>query len=52
MLEKCWQRGEELGVQLKRWIRAENAYLVRWVEVFTQSVQLQATPLSVADGFS
>ncbi len=52
MLEKCWQRGEELGVQLKRWIRAENANLVRWVEVFTQSVQLHATPLSVADGFS
>jgi ATP-dependent DNA helicase DinG len=52
MLEKCWQRGEELNLQLSRWLKAENANLVRWVEVFTQSVQLHATPLSVADGFS
>lgn len=52
MLEKCWQRGEALMAQLESWIKASNANLVRWVEVFTQSVQLHATPLSVADGFS
>lgn len=52
MLEKCWQRGEALIAQLESWIKAGNANLVRWVEVFTQSVQLHATPLSVADGFS
>lgn len=52
MLEKCWQRGEALKQQLNAWIQAENTNLVRWVEVFTQSVQLHATPLSVADGFS
>ncbi len=52
MLEKCWQRGEALSGQLGNWIKAENTNLVRWVEVFTQSVQLHATPLSVADGFS
>jgi len=52
MLEKCWQRGEALKEQLNNWIKAGNANLVRWVEVFTQSVQLHATPLSVADGFS
>ncbi len=52
MLEKCWQRGLALSEQLNAWIKAENANLVRWVEVFTQSVQLHATPLSVADGFS
>jgi ATP-dependent DNA helicase DinG len=51
VLEKCWQRGEALLIQLRRWQRAENDNLVRWVEVFTQSVQLHATPLSVADGF-
>jgi ATP-dependent DNA helicase DinG len=51
MLEKCWQRGEALFIQLKRWHTAENSNLVRWVEVFTQSVQLHATPLSIADGF-
>jgi ATP-dependent DNA helicase DinG len=51
MLEKCWQRGEDLLMQLARWHKAENTNLVRWVEVFTQSVQLHATPLSVADEF-
>ena len=50
-LENCWQRGAALIVQLQRWLGAENANLVRWVEVFTQSVQLHATPLSVAEGF-
>ncbi len=57
MLEKCWQRGEELNAQLNSWFKAsdpnpESDNMVRWVEVFTQSVQLHATPLSVADGFS
>jgi len=50
-LENCWQRGVALMVQLQRWQTAENSNLVRWVEVFTQSVQLHATPLSVAEGF-
>ncbi len=50
-LENCWQRATALEVQLRRWHKAENENLVRWVEVFTQSVQLHATPLSVAEGF-
>ena len=50
-LENCYQRGLSLEIQLQRWQKAENANLVRWVEVFTQSVQLHATPLSVAEGF-
>ncbi|HSH73918.1 MAG TPA: ATP-dependent DNA helicase [Methylophilaceae bacterium] len=50
-LENCWQRSAGLMVQLQRWQAAENSNLVRWVEVFTQSVQLHATPLSVAEGF-
>ena len=50
-LENCWQRAMALEVQLQRWQKADNENLVRWVEVFTQSVQLHATPLSVAEGF-
>lgn len=50
-LENCWQRGVALMEKLQRWKTAENSNLVRWVEVFTQSVQLHATPLSVAEGF-
>lgn len=51
LLEKCWQRSMALSDLLSRWHAAENNNLVRWVEVFTQSVQLHATPLSVAEGF-
>jgi ATP-dependent DNA helicase DinG len=51
LLEKCWERSLVLQVLLQRWHMAENNNLVRWVEVFTQSVQLHATPLSVAEGF-
>lgn len=50
-IEQCWQRSLALAHQLRQWMLAENNNLVRWVEVFTQSVQLHATPLSVADGF-
>ncbi|MBF5040208.1 ATP-dependent DNA helicase [Methylophilus sp. 13] len=50
-LEKCWQRGEALLALLQAWLKGNHANLVRWVEVFSQSVQLHATPLSVADGF-
>ncbi|PKO25352.1 MAG: helicase, partial [Betaproteobacteria bacterium HGW-Betaproteobacteria-8] len=50
-LENCYERSLALIEQLQRWRAAENANLVRWVEVFTQSVQLHATPLSVAEGF-
>lgn len=50
-LENCYTRGLALLTQLQRWQAAENNDLVRWVEVFTQSVQLHATPLSVAEGF-
>lgn len=52
LLEKCWQRSLALYDVLSRWPLAENNNLVRWVEVFTHSVQLHATPLSVAEGFS
>lgn len=50
-LENCHERSLELMQRLQRWRAAENDNLVRWVEVFTQSVQLHATPLSVAEGF-
>ena len=51
LLEKCWQRSEAIYDLFRRWQTAENTNLVRWVEVFTHSVQLHATPLSVAEGF-
>ena len=50
-IENCWQRAMALQQKLQTWQCADHENLVRWVEVFTQSVQLHATPLSVAEGF-
>lgn len=51
-LENCWQRAMGLHLQLNKWLAGEDQNLVRWVEVYTQSVVLHATPLSVAEIFS
>lgn len=51
LLEKYWERSLALTDLFQRWQSADNLNLVRWVEVFTHSVQLHATPLSVAEGF-
>lgn len=52
IFEKYWERGVALQALLVNWMRGDNANLVRWVEVFSKSVQLHATPLSIAEGFS
>ena len=50
-LEKCWQRAGELLDHLRRWQQPEEAGYVYWGEAFTQSLQLNATPLDVAGIF-
>ena len=50
-LENCWQRALALQAQVASWQAGNNANLVRWVEVFSHSVQLHATPLSIAEIF-
>ncbi len=50
-LENCWQRGTQFAAQLKRWTDEENNGSVRWVEVFNRALQLNATPLSIAEIF-
>ncbi len=49
-LEKCWQRATELVQQLGQWQNPTPGY-VRWAEAFTHSLQLNATPLNVAEIF-
>ncbi|MDZ4201845.1 MAG: ATP-dependent DNA helicase [Gallionella sp.] len=57
-LESCWQRAQALAQQLKEWQgdtplkpgeKADDK--VRWLEVFHHSLQLNTTPLSIADIF-
>ncbi len=52
LLEQYWERGQGLQGLLISWMQIDNTNLVRWVEVFSKSVQLHATPLSIAEGFS
>jgi ATP-dependent DNA helicase DinG len=62
-LENCWQRAQALVQQLKHWQdeqpsppaplppAGEGSSFVRWLEVFHHSLQLNTTPLSIADIF-
>ena len=50
-LEKCWQRALELQQRLSHWQKIADDGYVRWAEAFSQSLQLNSTPLSVADIF-
>jgi ATP-dependent DNA helicase DinG len=50
-LENCWQRAQALSQQLKQWQDGDTPDMVRWLEVFHHSLQLNTTPLSIADIF-
>ena len=50
-LEKCWQRALELVQRLGQWQKLADDGYVRWAEAFTQSLQLNSTPLDVAEIF-
>ena len=50
-LQQCFERADALRGQLQGWRDDSDAELVRWVEVFHQSVQFNATPLSIAEIF-
>ncbi|MFZ5525012.1 MAG: ATP-dependent DNA helicase [Pseudomonadota bacterium] len=61
-LENCWQRAQALSQQLAKWSgvppppqpspsNGEGDEVVRWLEVFHHSLQLNTTPLSIAEIF-
>ena len=61
-LENCWQRAQALSQQLKQWqgiplspspspAGGEGDGFVRWLEIFHHSLQLNTTPLSIAEIF-
>lgn len=51
-LENCWQRAQALAQQLKHWQDGDVPETVRWLEIFHHSLQLNTTPLSIADIFA
>ncbi|SES74993.1 ATP-dependent DNA helicase DinG [Nitrosomonas marina] len=51
-LENCWRRANDHISLIKRWCDdAETAENVRWVEVYSRVMQLNSTPLSIAEIF-
>jgi ATP-dependent DNA helicase DinG len=48
-LENCWRRAGELLARLQSWQSGANADFVRWGETFSHSLQLNATPLVIAE---
>jgi ATP-dependent DNA helicase DinG len=51
-LEKCRQRGAELAQKLEQWRKEDSEGSVRWLEIFHHSLQLNTTPLSIAEIFA
>ena len=49
-LEKCWQRAVDLVARIAEWQKTSEGY-VRWGEAYTHSLQLNSTPLDVAEIF-
>jgi len=50
-LHHCWERGAALERRLADWSEEGPDDRVRWVEVFSQALTLNSTPLSVAEIF-
>ncbi|HWI15063.1 MAG TPA: ATP-dependent DNA helicase, partial [Burkholderiales bacterium] len=50
-LQRCRERAFALAEQLERWRGEHDGARVKWLEIFGHSVQLNATPLSVAEIF-
>ncbi|MCB1962236.1 MAG: ATP-dependent DNA helicase [Rhodocyclaceae bacterium] len=51
-LANCQRRLDELRGRLDLWLTPRDAAVVRWVEVFTQSVLVHSTPLQIGDLFA
>jgi len=50
-LANCLRRAQEMSERLRRWLSPDEKELIRWVEIFAQSLALNATPLHVSDVF-
>lgn len=50
-LANCQRRLTEMMTRLRGWISPETTEVVRWVEVFTQSILVHSTPLQIGNLF-
>jgi ATP-dependent DNA helicase DinG len=49
--ERCLMRTRDLAQRVEHWRRGFDGDYVRWVELFSHALQLNATPLSIAEVF-
>ena len=50
-LAACLARAQEIAARLERWRKLDDPSQVRWIEVFSQALSLNLTPLEVAEIF-
>jgi ATP-dependent DNA helicase DinG len=50
-LARCWQRALALAEGIERWRSGVEDERVKWAELFSQSLHLNSTPLSIAEIF-
>ena len=50
-LARCWRRALSLAEQAERWRSGVDGERVKWVELFSHSLRLNSTPLSIAGMF-
>ncbi len=51
-LSNCRDRANELSRRMESWLKDESREYIRWVEVYSQALQLNMTPMSIAKLFS
>ena len=51
-LQRCLERARAFAEQIERWRSSVDGERVKWVELFTQALHLNSTPLSVAEIFA
>ncbi|MGZ8230282.1 MAG: ATP-dependent DNA helicase [Burkholderiales bacterium] len=51
-LQRCHERALAIAEQAQRWSSGGNSEHVKWLELFSHSLQLHSTPLSVAEIFA
>ena len=50
-LMRCWERALSIAEQTERWHSGVDDSRVKWVELFSHSLHLNSTPLSIAEIF-
>jgi len=51
-IKRCWQRALTAAELIERWRSGADEARVKWVELFSHSLHLNSTPLSIAEIFS